>query len=273
MRVFDKVFGLTGAACLLASGMYAVACDQGAATGSTRATTEAPEVEQAAGGEAANSADVPCSVTLGTYSAPTPETPGGVTRAERRVTAQATASAQTHAGACRLAAAQARAQARGTSSAVLIPSRVLSVDGVEVAELMARGASPSDLEGEERRCELVVAFAEGERSTGTGEGPSLEEAEAVARAQACQAFGETSCANSEGFSLRVGQRNTHMSIRNGAMTNRVQVTVELTRVRRVRAEAAGRSRPGACRAALESACGGPTCGEHAVLEELDGVEL
>ncbi|NOY93887.1 MAG: hypothetical protein GXP55_22115 [Deltaproteobacteria bacterium] len=247
--------------------MCTVACGPVASTGSTTPRPAAPaEVEQAPEGQTVGNGDVSCTVTLGSYPAPMPATPTAVTHGERHVSAQATASAETHAEACRRAAARARADAQGPFGT----PPVLNVDGVELAALMSPAApNPPDIEGEERRCELVVAFAQGEPSTGTGEGPSLEAAVAVGRAQACHALGEASCADSEGFTIHVVRRSSSVSLANGARTDETQVTVELTRVRQVRAAANGPSRLQACRAAMESACGQSVC----EVRELDGVRL
>jgi len=182
---------------------------------------------------------------------------------------EATATAPTHAEACRRAAAQARDRGRGPLG---ITPRVLVVDEVPVNWLQTEtddGPPPAGT-ATTATCELVVQIRLGATTEGVGRGPTPTAALAAARAEACAAREQTECV--DGYRLEVTHRATRMWVHDGQMTSETEVSAELFRVRTGAGRATAASRHLACRRAWRDACGGD-CPSGARLEALDGVSL
>lgn len=182
--------------------------------------------------------------------------------------ASVTASAATHDEAC----AQASAQLRAAD----VQEGDWIVDGVSAGWLVAPADDrlPEGALDHEVDCEVSVAHGTGPVASGSASGPTLAEAQAAARAQACASLGGSDCSPAAGFRARMLSHRASMSIQNGVASSTHDVTLELRRVRiETQTARSSASRAAACRQAYRAACGAETCPEGASLEALDGVVI
>lgn len=184
---------------------------------------------------------------------------------------EATATAATHAEACRLAAARAR-EAAGPST-LTSRRRVVRVDEVSIGWLQTSTEDGLYSQGAETDfgCELTVVIPEGEPTTATGRASTYDAALEAARRDACAARPEPECPEDR-YRVRAVFSRVEFRTEDGEMAERHAVTVELLPARTRSGEATAGSRPAACRRAWRAACDGD-CPQGARLLELDGVTL